>query len=290
MEKTFAILGGDKRQLALLHQLKEIGYNVYLYGFKSEETEENLNSALSLSKFIVFPVPISKNEKDLYAPFSTKVITLGEIIKNKNLKNKIIFTPGLSENEINYPAPKKENKIFKYCTEEFLVENAKLTAKATLKIIRENLKEDLKNKKTLICGFGRLGTALCKILKSEFLDLTVSARKELDFKKIEKLSLKHIKTSEIRESSNYDLIINTIPALIFDEFTLKTTAKNSLLIDLASNPGGVDKIAANKLKINHIHALGLPGKFFPDESAKIIKEKILKNIEEKKPVGKTRNI
>lgn len=278
MEKTFAILGGDKRQLALLEQLKEKGHKVHLYGFNNKETEEDLNSVLSLSEFIVFPVPISKNKKDLYAPFSARSIPLVEITKNKNLKNKIIFTPGINKDEINYLALKKENKIFKYCTEEFLAENAKLTAKATLKIIKENLKGKLKNKRTLICGFGRLGKSLSKILKKEFLDLTVSARKDLDFKEIEKLSLKHIKTNEIKEQSNYDLIINTIPALIFDEFTLKTTAKNSLLIDLASNPGGVDKIAANKLKINHIHALGLPGRFFPEESAKIIKNSILKNI------------
>ena len=283
MEKTFAILGGDKRQLSLLDQLKEIGYKVYLYGFGSKESEEDLNSVLKLSKFIVFPMPIKKKKKDLYAPFSTRSIPLVEIIKNKKLKNKIIFTPGLSEDEIDYSKLIKENKIFKYCTEELLVENAKLTAKATLKIIKENLKEGLKNKKTLICGFGRLGKALCKILRNKFLDLTVSARKGLDFKEIERLSLNYISTSEIKDQYNYDLIINTIPALIFDESTLKATAQNSLLIDLASNPGGVDKIAAKKLKINFIHALGLPGKFYPEESAKIIKENILKSIE--KPGG-----
>ena len=150
MEKTFAILGGDKRQLALLEQLKEKGHKVHLYGFNNKETEEDLNSVLSLSEFIVFPVPISKNKKDLYAPFSARSIPLVEITKNKNLKNKIIFTPGINKDEINYLALKKENKIFKYCTEEFLAENAKLTAKATLKIIKENLKGKLKNKRTLI--------------------------------------------------------------------------------------------------------------------------------------------
>ena len=56
---------------------------------------------------------------------------------------------------------------------------------------------------------------------------------------------------------------------------LKSIAQNTLILDLASMPGGVDKNAAKLLKIKVIHALGLPGKMAPYEAAIAIKNVIL---------------
>ena len=42
---------------------------------------------------------------------------------------------------------------------------------------------------------------------------------------------------------------------------------DSLVIDIASVPGGVDFQAAKKAGIPVIHALGLPGKYAPKSSA-----------------------
>ena len=275
-EKIITILGGDTRQIALAKQLNNQGYSVNLYGLSENEDKNNLKIILKNSQLVVFPMPISKNGEDLYTNFSTKKIKLVEINKEKILNNKIIFIPGLKSNELESLKIGKCNKIFKYCTEDFLVRNAYLTAKATTKIIKKNIGLDLKNKKILICGFGRLGKELTKILKDKSNNLLVSARKETDLNEIKSLSIKCINTNEIEKTSGYDIIVNTVPALIFNENVLKKSAKNALLIDLASNPGGVDKKAVKKLAINHIHALGLPGKFYPEESAKIIKDNILK--------------
>ena len=41
--------------------------------------------------------------------------------------------------------------------------------------------------------------------------------------------------------SQYDIIINTVPHLILTEERMEYVKKECLLIDLASNPGGIDK-------------------------------------------------
>ena len=53
---------------------------------------------------------------------------------------------------------------------------------------------------------------------------------------------------------------------------MKYIKKDTLLIDLASNPGGIDKNEAKDKGLKLIHALGLPGKIAPVSSAKFIKK------------------
>lgn len=281
---SFALIGGDARQEKLAESLSKGKNLVYTFALKKKENNVNsLREVLEKSKCILFPMPISKNNKDLYAPFSERKITLEEIKNNKDLfKYKFIFAPGLSQNEDKFLEGIVDGSsfIFKYCTEDFLVKNADLTAKAAIIIAKSNL-DNLKDLKILICGFGRLGKALAYNLKDDCKNLKISARKDNDFYEIKKLGFQHINTSDIFETSGYNLIFNTIPSLIFDENVLKSTVKDAFLIDLASKPGGADKKAVEKLKINYIHALGLPGKFYPKESGELIKDGILKIIKDK---------
>lgn len=50
--------------------------------------------------------------------------------------------------------------------------------------------------------------------------------------------------------------------------------KDCLLIDLASNPGGIDKKAAKEKELNLIWALALPGKVAPVTTAEFIKDTV----------------
>ena len=56
--------------------------------------------------------------------------------------------------------------------------------------------------------------------------------------------------------------------------------RNTLLIDLASAPGGIDFEEAKKQKKKCIWALAIPGKVSPLSTAEFIKEIIYKKINE----------
>ena len=58
------------------------------------------------------------------------------------------------------------------------------------------------------------------------------------------------------------------------EALLKNTDRDTLIIDLASSPGGVDFEAARSLKIDAQRALSLPGKCAPKTAAEIIKQTV----------------
>lgn len=78
----------------------------------------------------------------------------------------------------------------------------------------------------------------------------------------------------------YDLIFNTVPAQIFDRDTLLSLNRDTVIIDLASLPGGVDKEAARELGIAVVPALALPGKYMPATAAKLIRACVRSAIKE----------
>ena len=93
--------------------------------------------------------------------------------------------------------------------------------------------------------------------------------------------IKHFSYKQcIKNIKTYDIIFNTIPALILDEEILSNVKKDALIIDLASKPGGVDFEAAKALGVRVIWALSLPGKVAPVSSGAIIKDTIMNIIKE----------
>ena len=80
--------------------------------------------------------------------------------------------------------------------------------------------------------------------------------------------------------TKFDIIINTIPFQILDENRLDMLKKDVVIIDLASNPGGVDRKAAKEKNIKLIWALSLPGKVAPVTSAEFIKETLYHALKE----------
>lgn len=279
----FAIIGGDKRQFVLAKSLKSDGNKVYITGFDKFDDENfnncDLKTAVGKSDYIVLPVPISFDKINLNTPFSSLDIKIDKNLK-ETMKNKKIFCYD-KNSLINICKDFKECKLYEFSRrEDFLQKNAALTAEGAIDIAKKNYNGSLCGAKCLICGFGRIGKCLTHILKEIGADITVSARKLEDIMAIKTLNCKSILTSEIHKTTDYDLIFNTIPSLIFDETVLKKSAKGALLIDLASAPGGVDKIAAKKFEIKVIHALGIPGKMFPISSGEVIKNTIYNMISE----------
>ena len=76
-------------------------------------------------------------------------------------------------------------------------------------------------------------------------------------------------------AGDFDVIFNTVPAEVLDRNVLEQIPDDTLIIDLASKPGGVDFSAAKELGKKVIWALSLPGKTAPITSGRIIKETIL---------------
>ena len=68
--------------------------------------------------------------------------------------------------------------------------------------------------------------------------------------------------------------------MVLDKVALQNIKPDSLIIDLASKPGGVDFATAKDLGLKVIWSLGLPGKCAPITSGEIIKDTVINILDE----------
>ena len=265
---NIGILGGDLRQIHLYKLLKNKCGNVdILYNRITEKHCEYYD-------VILLPLPVSKDGLNLFAPFSEEKIKLDEIF---NRYPSAYFLGGSISDKIMERALSNGRLLVDYYLDEILLEkNAVLTAQGTIELLKDELKAE---KSFLIVGFGRIGKALCRLLKSIDIPFCITARKESDYIQMEALGYRWQKTEKIKDIiSEYDYVINTVPSMVLSEAELKNCKAGCKILDLASAPYGTDFKYCDKKHITYSIIPGIPGKYYPKQAAVAIYETIMKFI------------
>ena len=278
MEKSITVIGGDLRIVKLIEMLDKDGYKVYTYGLENSEDVLNLErvemcptleEAVSASKVVVGPIPLSSDRKRLSTPFGRNNVELKDFVNALKGKYLIAGNIGIKEdldaNEIQYTDLLKR--------EEFSVLNTIATAEGTIQIAMEETQRTVHGSNVLVMGFGRIGKVLAKMLDGIGAKVSCEARKNEGISWIKAYGYNPIHLNDLNENLNkFDIIINTIPFQILDTERLDLVKDEAIIIDLASNPGGVDRKAAREKGVKVIWALSLPAKVAPLTSAEFIKE------------------
>lgn len=289
----FSVIGGDLRQIKLASILADSGYNVKSYGFDNLAEADNriirshnLEDALSGADCIVLGLPFSNDGVNINAPFATAPILLNDIYKLISQSQCPLVVGGKLTDNIYKAAGHHGFKCVDYFErEELAVLNAIPTAEGAIQLAMEELPVTIHGSKTLVIGYGRIGKTLSHSLKVLGSDVTVSARKHSDFAWIKTYGLKAAQTASLNNvlTEKFDVIFNTVPKTILNEDILKLIHRDTLIIDLASKPGGVDLNYAGQLGLKVIWALSLPGKVAPVTSGEIIKSAIINILMEEVP-------
>ena len=288
MSTNFTIIGGDLRIIKLAKMLAEDGNKVYTYGVeKAEELKENKNiitcnklqDAVKNSEVIIGPIPFSSNGKDINSPFSDKTISIRELMHVINAK--ILIAGSIAPEVYNLANDEYIEIIDIMKREELAVLNTISTAEGTIEIIIANTNKIIHGSKILILGFGRIGKVLARKLAGLSAKVTCAARKDEDLAWIRAYGHMETNINTIGENlSEFDVIINTVPHLILTEDKIKYVKDECLLVDLASNPGGIDKKAAKNKNLRLLWALALPGKVAPVTTAEFIKDTVYNILKE----------
>ena len=276
---SFGILGGDKRQLFLAELLASDGYEVFVYGFPhidfvhSSIQKVDLKATLEYCRDLILPLPVSTDGKNLKAIYADGPIPLDDHFAKECEGHRVYV--GMKERLLK-TSPFWENADVRdyNAQEEFAVRNAAITAESAVGIAISESPDVLYHSRCLVVGFGRIGKQLSLRLKAMGANVSVCARKEKDYAMIESLGMKPIPTAKIGEETSFDLIFNTVPAVLFDRRVLQQFANTIILIDLGSSPGGVDLEAAKELGIHAVQALSLPAKIAPKAAGKVIQQTI----------------
>lgn len=243
MMRSFAIIGGDLRQTTLAKLLQKDGYDVVVYGFDKDMEYSGLNAAEDLKSalacdVIILPVPVSYDGKTINAPFSDHDIFIEDVLSDITASS-IVLGGKISDYFIKQLEYREVSCCDYLKREELSVKNAIPTAEGAIQIAMEETPFTLWGSKCLIIGYGRIGKVLSAMLKGMGAEVSVSARKCADIAWIEERGYCALQTNEIKEElGSYDVIFNTVPAMMLNKKALAHVRPDALIIDLASKPGG----------------------------------------------------
>lgn len=153
--------------------------------------------------------------------------------------------------------------------EIYLAQNAQITAYCALNAVAGKLPVTWQDCPVLIVGWGRIGKCFGRLLQTLGASVSISARKAQDRAMITALGFDAEDTEKLNYIlKRYRVIFNTVPFPVLSSGQLAHCRPDCLKVELASSPGieGDDVIDAR----------GLPGKFAPETSGKLIARTVLR--------------
>lgn len=241
----FGIIGGDKRMVYLFESLKKDGYSAR-FGQSEDEPE-----VIEDSDIIVLPI----NRQDLLPLCKGKTVIGG-------------FTSQVEPPVLNY----LNNEVF-------TVKNALATAEGAIFVAMQSQSTILAGQNVTVTGFGNIAKILCQKLILLGCNVTVSARNEKQRTEAECMGATACDFNAI-SLFKPDIIFNTVPAPVITAPILSAIGEDTLIIELASAPGGIDLKYAAAHGMCVINAGGLPAKYSPRFAGEVLKETILSMLRE----------
>ena len=277
------VLGGDMRQLYAAREMSKKGYTVKTFGLSERfgiNEEEFLANAVYGASLILLPLPFSTDKIRFSCPISNKDIKLEELYENVS-KGQIV-AGGKLTNDFCEKIKAKGGIPFDYYKSEFLsIMNAVPTSEGAVAIAINETSETLFGSKCAVIGYGRIGKILSRTLKALGGEVSVFARSECALAWAKADGFNSIDIANLKDRiCDKKIIFNTAPAMVLPPNVLDCANPNTVIIDLASSPGGVDADYAKKKGIKVIFALSLPGKVAPESAGKIIADTIETKIKE----------
>ena len=303
-KNRIAVIGGDARMIAAAEYLGG-SHEIVLCGFDGREGGSGVVDQLCCSGGVERPGSLDGFEtaltpdealrgcraallalpalsgENISTPFSDKTISRKGLIEALLRQDVRLLFGGMLGSFANECRDAGIEAVDYFELGELVTANALLTAEGAVFTAMEELKVAIHGARALVVGNGRIGSLLASRLDALRADVMIAARNAIDFARIKAAGLKCADSRKLRElfgKENFDVVFNTVPAMIFDRKTLEAMDSGSLLIDLASKPGGVDIAAAGTLGRRVVWALSIPGRYAPVSAGRAIGEVIERSL------------
>lgn len=247
------VLGNDNRMDYVAQRFYDYGYDVY-------RDIKNLTD----TAIVILPPPVGMDAVENILPY----LVPGETVYGGAISNRFI-----------HECDMKKIHVIDYLKWDKVTEqNAGLTARGAI-TIAEEFKKISPGKSCLVTGYGFCGKALAGKL-SEYTDnITVMVRRGELKEDIEAHGYGFLQMgSEADKAYSFDFIFNTVPSLVLDKKFLAGISRHTIIIDIASAPGGTDFSYCRDNNITALLSLGIPGKRYPKEAGNIIFDAIMEHL------------
>ncbi|UAL49211.1 dipicolinic acid synthetase subunit A [Sutcliffiella horikoshii] len=273
-----AVIGGDARQLEVIRKLIELDAKLSLVGFDQLDhgftgaSKEQMNEVdFTTVNAIILPVPGTNLEGQVDTIFSNEKIVLTEEIV-KNTPDHCTIYSGITNPYLNQLVASTNRKLVQlFDRDDVAIYNAIPTVEGTIMMVIQHTDITIHNSKVAVLGLGRVGMSVARTFAALGANVRVGARKSEHIARIFEMGVTPFHLNELAENvADVDVCINTIPHLIVTSDVISKMPAHTLIIDLASKPGGTDFRYAEKRGIKALLAPGLPGIVAPKTAGQIV--------------------
>jgi dipicolinate synthase subunit A len=128
-----------------------------------------------------------------------------------------------------------------------------------------------------VIGMGRIAECLCPLLRAFGARVTVYARRDEALARARAMGVGTVCFSGAlpEEAAAHEIICNTVPHVLYGRALLERASCDTVLLELASAPGGFDMDVVNALELTYVNGQGLPGKYAPRAAGKLIADFVI---------------
>ncbi|RLQ95694.1 dipicolinic acid synthetase subunit A [Falsibacillus albus] len=272
------VIGGDARQLEIIRKLTELDAKLSLIGFEQLDhaftgaVKEKLNDVdFTTTDAIILPVPGTNLEGKVETIFSNEKVLLTEEILRKTPAHCTVYS-GISNAYLDGITKKADRRLIQlFERDDVAIYNSIPTVEGTIMMAIQHTDITIHGSNVTVLGLGRVGMSVARIFNHLCAKVKVGARKSEHIARITEMGLTPFHLNDLaKEVQDTDICINTIPHPIVTASVIAKMPPQTLIIDLASKPGGTDFRYAEKRGIKALLAPGLPGIVAPKSAGQIL--------------------
>ncbi|TDL72833.1 dipicolinic acid synthetase subunit A [Rhodococcus qingshengii] len=273
-----AVIGGDARQLEIIRKLTELDARLSLIGFEQLDhaftgaVKEKLDEVdFSNMDALILPVPGTNLEGHVETIFSNEKVILTAEMLLKTPEHCTIYS-GISNTFLNGITKEANRQLVQlFERDDVAIYNSIPTVEGTIMMAIQHTDFTIHGSNITVLGLGRVGMSVARTFHALGAKIKVGARKTEHLARITEMGLTPFHLNEIEQQvKDTDILINTIPLLIVTASVISKLPTHTLIIDLASKPGGTDFRYAEKRGIKALLAPGLPGIVAPKTAGQIL--------------------
>lgn len=273
----FAVIGGDDRELYLISELQKQGAYIVGVGFEKASPISGMTLAPSLEDVVsqvdvlLFPMFGTDERGVVKAKYSNSPIVLNKKVL-ESIPARVPLVIGFARPALRAAAENLGLKLVETGSlNELAILNSIPSAEGAIQMAMEATTITIHGSNSFVLGLGRCGWTLARMLQGIGARVTGVARKPSDLARAVEMGLHAVHFAELEdEISQAEIIFNTIPYPVLDRMMLDKVARDAVIVDLASIPGGTDFEYAQMLGIKALLAPGLPGLVAPKTAGRIL--------------------
>ncbi|MDB5083413.1 MAG: dipicolinic acid synthetase, subunit [Bacilli bacterium] len=288
VDKKVAFIGGDARQLEVIEKVAALGAEVIGYGFNGLKRSisgfslvDEQCSAWEQLDVMVLPVTGVESGGQVLTKFQPGPIVLPDSFWARIPRGCLVFT-GISKPYLKQLAENCQWRVISLMDlDEVAILNSIPSAEGAIQMAMENTPITIHGSNCAVLGFGRCGTTLARTLHGMGARVFAGARKAADLARIREMGLSEFPFSDLSlVLPKMDIVFNTVPTVLLTRQQLEQLSIHTVIIDIASSPGGVDYFSAEELGIKALLAPSLPGIVAPRTAGQILADTIVRLVED----------